>query len=147
MKKLVLVVMAFCAIQIASAQGQHKGKKGMDLSPEDMATLQTKKMTLALDLTKAQQDDIYEINLENAKLRKAHMDERKAKRESGEAKKPSKDKRVAMMNKMLDHKIATKEKMKNILDEDQYARWEKMMAKRASKMKDKAKDKRASRKA
>ncbi len=147
MKKLVLVVMALCAIQITSAQGQHKGKKGMDMSAEDIATLQTKKMTLALDLTEAQQDDIYKINLENAKLRKTHMEERKAKRESGEAKKPSKEERVAMMNNMLDHKIATKQKIKSILNDEQYARWEKMMAKRQSKMKGKMKDKKSYKKA
>lgn len=140
MKKLVLIVLALCAVQIASAQGPHKGKKGMNLSAEELANLKTKKMTLALDLTEAQQDDIYIINLENAKLRKAHMTERKAKRESGEATKPTKEERLAMANKMLDHKIAVKAKVKKILNEEQYARWEKMMAKRQAKMKHKAKD-------
>ncbi|TBN00857.1 hypothetical protein EYD45_13605 [Hyunsoonleella flava] len=141
MKKLVLVVMTLCAIQITSAQGPNKGKKGMDMSPEDMATLQTKKMTLALDLTDAQQEDIYEINLENAKLRKAHMAERKAKRESGEVQKPTKEQRLEMANKRLDHMIEVKAKMKNILNDEQYTRWERMMAKRQTKMKDKFKGK------
>lgn len=147
MKKLVLVVMALCAIQITAAQGPHKGKKGMDLSPEEMANLQTKKMTLALDLTDAQQQDIYKINLENAKLRKAHMAERKAKRESGEAQKPTQEERLKMANKKLDHMIEVKAKMKDILNDEQYARWEKMVAKRQAKMKGKAKNKQTKRKA
>lgn len=147
MRQLVLIVLAFCAFQSTSAQKQYKGKKGMNMSAEDIATLQTKKLTLALDLNKAQQDDIYVINLENAKLRKTQLAERKAKRESGEATKPNKEERVAMMNKMLDHRIAVKEKMKNILNEEQYNRWEKIMAKRHAKMKHKIKDKKASRKA
>lgn len=147
MKKLVLIVMALCAIQITSAQGPHKGKKGMDLSPEDMASLQTKKMVLALDLTDAQQNDVYQINLENAKLRKAHMAERKARRESGEAKKPTKEERLEMANKKLDHQIAVKAKMKDILNEEQYKRWERMMAKRQAQMKDKIRNKKARKKA
>ena len=146
MKKLVLVVMALCAIQITSAQGHQKSKKGMNLSAEEIATIQTKKMTLALDLTEAQQDGIYQVNLENAKLRKAHMAERKAKRESGEAKKPTKEERIEMVNKRLDHQIAVKAKMKDILSEEQYKKWERMMAKKSTKMKDKSKDKKARKK-
>lgn len=141
MKKLIVAVMVLCAIQMVSAQGPHKGKKGMNLGAEDMANLQTKKMTLALDLTESQQKDVYNISLENAKLRKAHMAERKAKRESGETTKLTKEERLAKANKMLDHRIAVKAKMKDVLDKDQYARWEKMMAKRQAKMKQKIKGK------
>lgn len=147
MKKLVLIAITFCMFQMVSAQGPHHGKKGMDLSAEEMANLQTKKMTLALDLTTEQQDDIYKLNLENAKLKKTHMAERKARKDSGDATKPTKEERLKRMNNMLDHKIAVKAKMKDILNDEQYARWEKMAAKRHAKMKEKAKNKRAKRKA
>ena len=40
-----------------------KGPK-MDMTAEQMATLQTKHMTLALDLTEDQLNQIYKINLE-----------------------------------------------------------------------------------
>lgn len=141
MKKLVVIVIALFALQITSAQGMHKGKKGMDLSPEEMANLKTKKMTLALDLNKNQQSDIYKINLENATQRKSQKAERKSKHESGEIKKPTKKERLEMANKKLDHQIATKAKMKKILNSDQYTKWERMMAKRNGQKKDKSKHK------
>ena len=133
MKKLLLIALAFIGLQV-TAQGQKPNhhKEGNErfnalknLSAEDAATLQTKKMTLALDLNESQQKDIYKINLENATKRKAHMEAWKAKKESGTAEKPSQEERVKMMNAMLDHKIAEKAKMKKILNDDQYTKWEK----------------------
>ncbi|WP_092580789.1 DUF4890 domain-containing protein [Hyunsoonleella jejuensis] len=147
MKKLIMVVLAICTIQVVAAQGPNQNRKAMaNLEPEEIATLQTKKMTLHLDLTDAQQQDIYKINLENAKLRKAHMAERKARKENSEASKPTKEERLAMANKMLDHKIEVKAKMKKILNEEQYTKWETAMAKRERKMKDKGQKKRAGKK-
>ncbi|MFD2725399.1 hypothetical protein [Hyunsoonleella rubra] len=147
MKKLLILAVAIFAVQMTSAQAKERGQKAMDLSAEEMATIQTKKMTLFLDLNKSQQDNVYQVNLENAKLRKAHMAERKAKKESAEATKPSKEERVAMMNKMLDHKIAVKAKMKDILNDEQYEKWEKAQARRHAKMKEKAKNKRKGKRA
>jgi hypothetical protein len=97
-----------------------------DLTPEQMATLQTKKMTLALDLTEAQQAQVKALHLENAKMRKTKMEERKAQKEEGEAKKPTSEERYAMTNARLDHQIAQKAELKSILSDEQYAQWEKM---------------------
>lgn len=132
MKKLIIIAIALISIQ-GFAQGERKERpnrnenrqKMMNLSAEEMATLQTKKMTLHLDLNKSQQDDIYKINLENATLRKTYMEARKAKKEAGTVQKPSKEDRLERMNARLDHKIAVKVKMKKILNEAQYAKWEK----------------------
>ncbi|WNH11244.1 hypothetical protein [Thalassobellus suaedae] len=143
MKKLIIIAIALISIQ-AIAQGDRKERpnrednrnKMMNLSAEEMATLQTKKMTLHLDLNKSQQDDIYKINLENATLRKTQMAERKARKEAGTAQKPSKEERLKMMNARLDHKIAIKAKMKKILNGEQYAKWEKAQAKMAQNKKD-----------
>lgn len=136
MKKLIIIALAFIGLQ-ATAQKKEggprnhdRGEKMMNLTAEEMATLQTKKMTLALDLDKGQQDKVYKINLENATTRKAMMDERKAKKEAGTAEKPSKEERLKMMNAMLDHKIAEKAEMKKILDDDQYAKWEKQQSRK-----------------
>ena len=38
-----------------------------------------------------------------------------------------------MKNDMLDKQIAMKQKMKDILDEKQYAKWEEMMSKRGER--------------
>ena len=69
MKQIAVVMVMLISIGITAQR--HDGKsmrKGpnMDMSAEEMATLQTKRMTLALDLTEAQQDRIYDIHLENA---------------------------------------------------------------------------------
>lgn len=152
MKKLILIAIAFIGLQATAQQqkrqGPNKGERSekmMKLSAEETATLQTKKMTLALDLNESQQKDIYKINLENAEARKAHMAERKAKKEAGTAEKPSKEERLKMMNAMLDHKIEMKAKMKKVLNEEQYSKWEKAQAKKGDKKKN-GKDKTKERK-
>lgn len=152
MKKLILITVAFLAIQATAQEhkrehrgNKERGQKMMNLSAEDIATLQTKKMTLHLDLNESQQAKIQKINLENAKARKAAMEKRKAKvaeikakKESGEKiEKPTQEQRVKMANKMLDHKIATKKKMKEILNDEQYAKWEKAQTKMTQRGKSK----------
>lgn len=133
MKTFLVIVLAAATLQITAQQPRQEGPKDhermMNLSAEEMANLQTKKMTLRLDLNDKQQKEIYAMNLENAKVRKAHMAARKAQRESGNAERPSQEQRVEMMNAMLDHKIEMKEKMKTILNEEQFAKWEKAQAK------------------
>ena len=132
MKKILIIAVALLALQVTAQEQQRersnkqgKSLKMMDLSAEDAAALQTKKMTLHLDLNKSQQAEIKKINLENATKRKAMMAERKARKESGEIQKPTQEQRLKMLNTKLDRKIAMKAKMKNILDKEQYAKWEK----------------------
>lgn len=146
MKKLLIIAVALLALQVtAQEQKKEKGNKGeraqkmMNLSAEEIATLQTKKMTLRLDLNESQQAEIMEINLENATTRKAMMAERKAKKESGEAKRPTQEERLKMENARLDHKIAIKAKMKTILNEAQYVKWEEGQMQKAEKGKKKKK--------
>mgnify|MGYP000903173127 FL=1 len=132
MKKILIIAVALLALQVTAQEQQRersnkqgKSLKMMDLSAEDAAALQTKKMTLHLDLNKSQQAEIKKINLENATKRKAMMAERKARKKSGEIQKPTQEQRLKMLNTKLDRKIAIKAKMKNILDKEQYAKWEK----------------------
>lgn len=129
MKQLTVVLVMLISVGMAAQEHDgpkmHKGPE-MDLTAEEMATLQTKKMTLALDLTKSQQDKVYDINLENAKFMKAKWEEMKALKESGERKKPTSEERFEMENERLDRQIAVQEQMKKILDDDQYESWKKM---------------------
>lgn len=137
MKKVLLIAIALIAIQVSAQERNERPKmergprmdKFQDFSPEEMATLQTKKMTLQLDLNESQQKAVQKLNLENAKERKARMEAHKAKMQNGTMEKPSKEERYKMMNDMLDHKIAMKAKMKQILNTDQYAKWEQSMEK------------------
>lgn len=136
MKKLLIVALAFIAIQ-ATAQERNerpnkergsKMEKFQDFTPDEMATLQTKRMTLHLDLNESQQKEIQKINLENAKDRKSMRETRVAQKESNNFQKPSKEEHLKMMNARLDRKIEMKTKMKKILNEEQYAKWEKSQA-------------------
>ncbi len=108
-------------------EGPERGPRdeGERLTPEQMATLQTKKMTLALDLSSGQQKQIQEFHLENAKLRKEKKDAMKEKRKD-----LTSEERFAHQSERLDHMIAQKEKLKQILNEDQFTKWEKEMSHR-----------------
>ncbi|MFV0565495.1 MAG: hypothetical protein ACK5NB_06665 [Flavobacteriaceae bacterium] len=145
MKRIFIAAIALISLQgFAQEEKKERPNRGEmmermnDYTPEEMATLRTKKMTLDLDLNQSQQDDVYKLNLENAKTHKAMMEQFKAKRENADAEKPTKEERLKMANAQLDRQIELKAKMKSILNEDQYAKWEAnrdQMGRRAKGMK------------
>ncbi|MCF8714006.1 hypothetical protein JM658_04125 [Joostella atrarenae] len=92
-----------------------------DLTPDQIAELKTKKMALELDLSDAQQKDIFSLNKDMATKHKAKMETFKDKKEKGE--KPSSEELYEMMKNKLDEQLAVQTKMKNILNEDQYKMW------------------------
>jgi hypothetical protein len=134
MKNLIVLAALITCTLTFGQERQHENKehhkKGKmeqmkDLSPEQIATLKTKKLTLALDLSKNQQDKVHALQLENAKNRK----EQKAKRkEQKDSKKPelTSEEKFNRQNKGLDKRIAAKNAMKSILTEDQFKKWEHM---------------------
>ncbi|MGY0393161.1 hypothetical protein ACW5R3_11470 [Bizionia sp. KMM 8389] len=130
MKKLILIALALVTIQMSAQDKKRmhdKGDRSEQMSkhtPEEIAELQTKKLTLSLDLTEEQQAQVLALNTKNAKERQAKMDARKEKQENEEAKKPTDEERLAMKNEMLDKQIATKQEMKKILNDEQYKKWE-----------------------
>jgi len=128
----MLIAIALISLQGIAQERQREHRKGdrnersqtlRNLNPEEAATLQTKKMTLRLDLTEAQQKEVYKINLANAKERQTKMEAVKKMRENGE--KPSKGNRYSMMNERLDKQIAQKKQMKSILSKEQFEKLEK----------------------
>jgi len=134
MKKIILIVLALAAIQVNAQNGKQNfrngdrignGQRMSDFTPEEIAQLQTKKMTLLLDLTEAQQKKVEKLHLENAKERQAFRETRQANREDGSGKRLSKEERLEMMNGRLDKQIEMKQKMKKILNSDQFEKWEK----------------------
>lgn len=139
MKKLAILALALITFQ-ANAQDNSSEKrqenkkermeKRMKLEPKEMAELKTKKMTLHLDLTEAQQTKVMALNLENAKQRKEHFKKHADKKDDSEKAKPSKEEKLKRMNAKLDAQIATKKQMKDILNADQYEKWEKSELKR-----------------
>jgi len=129
MKKLVLIALALVAIETNAQQRMERPdrrdmeRKMVTFTPEESAELQTKKMTLQLDLTEAQQKEVYALNLKNAQQRKAKLEAQKAKRENGQFERPTKEERFNRLNTQLDEQIATKAQMKSILNAEQYKKW------------------------
>lgn len=129
MKKVLVTTVILIGMMGFSQRGQHfdSDQRGMkDMTPEQVATLKTKRMTLALDLSSAQQKEIQKLNFENAREREALMLERRAKKEKAEESKPSADERFDFQNERLDRMIAHKGKMKEILSEEQFQKWERL---------------------
>ncbi|MDO6761364.1 hypothetical protein Q4566_14220 [Tamlana sp. 2_MG-2023] len=133
MKKILIIAIVLIGLQgIAQEQGkegkrQHqKHHQKMDLTADQMATLKTKKMTLALDLTASQQSEIQALNLEKATKRKAMMAERKANKDNEKSKKLTSDERYNKEIARLDMQIAEKAKMQKILNKEQFEKFEKM---------------------
>ena len=133
MKHIVLIAIALFTLN-ATAQkpegphGKHDKKERRDkfknFTAEEIATLQTKKMTLALDLSETQKNDIYSLNLEAAKDRKAKMKAREAQKGKEKKTELSKDERYQLANERLDKQIAHKKALKNILSKEQFEKWE-----------------------
>ena len=89
MKKFIFIAIALVTLQISAQHRRNEGpnmrersQKMSQLTPDEAATLQTKKMTLMLDLNESQQAEIHKINLENATKRKEMMEARKAKKDA-----------------------------------------------------------------
>ena len=126
MKTLFMSLFLLVSIVGYSQRGHERGhgRDGYkDLSAEQIAQLETKKLTLALDLTEKQQQQVEELQMQKAVERKAKMEERK----SRDAK-PDADERYALMNERLDKQIEMKENMKSILNKEQFEKWEKLAA-------------------
>jgi len=142
MKNLLMIAIALVTINATAQerkkdapQGEMKERMEMRqaMTPEETAQLQTKKMTLHLDLTEKQQVDVKTILLAEAKTRNSKMEEYKAKKEKADGVKPSKEERLKMQNARLDHQIEMKKKMKSILNAEQFEKFEKTQGKRQAK--------------
>ncbi len=127
--KYLLTTMLLCLTMTVAAQRGNDHQRRAQLNPEQQATLTTKKMTLALDLTTQQEDKVYKVQLAQAQKRKAFMAERKKEDRSA----LTKEQRFELETKKLDHRIAVQREMKSILTADQFELWRKMSHKNKQK--------------
>jgi hypothetical protein len=125
MKTLFTTILLFIGF-VTLAQPQHermKREKRMEniknMTPEQQATLWSKKMTLELDLNASQQEEIYTLILEKAKRNKMHQ-------KNNVKKSLSNEERFKMQENLLDEKIKMRNAMKSILNPDQYEQWKKI---------------------
>jgi len=133
MKKLLSLAIALTLVTGVMAQEKrerrtlekkkHSVERFKDFTPEQMAELRTKRMALKLDLSQAQQQEVLKLNKELAEKRKAGFEKFKEARAT--KKEWTAEERFTFMNERLDARLAVQNKMKDILDENQYARWKK----------------------
>lgn len=130
MKKLAILVVALITFQL-NAQNKKENHKAerMHLEPQERAELHTKKMTLHLDLTKAQQNKVMALHLKNATKRSTFKKQHLAAKEN-DNRKLTKAQKLERKHAKLDAQIATKKEMKSILDSKQYETWSTMQVKR-----------------
>ncbi len=122
MRKLVVVLIVLMTFST------HAQKK-MNLTAEQAATLQTKEMTLRLELNEQQQKKVYALAKERAEKRETMRKGKKGRREMSE------EQRYEAKLARLDSQIEMQGKMKNILNEKQFDLWKDGMQKRKNGMK------------
>ena len=138
MKKIASIALVALFTISTFAQKQQRKQQRPDFTVEQMAELQTKKMTLHLDLSEQQQQQILEINKRKAADRKQKMEVRKVAKEAD--KKPTSDEIFKMKNEKMDKMIAHKAEMKNILNETQFETWEKSLKRKGNHMRKEGKN-------
>ena len=135
MKNVVFSIALLVGCSLAAQTSQKPPKEEMrkerikEWSPEQHATLRTKKMTLHLDLSEEQQNKVYNLELKNAKNRKALKDKQVKKQEV------SSEELFNRKNEQLTQKIALKKEYQNILTKEQFEKWEKTVSRKKKKRK------------
>lgn len=130
MKKIVTILVLVFAFTLTT-QAQKKGGK-------NKAEKILKKMTADLDLTDEQQTAIKPLLISQIADRKVMNEKRKAMKASGE--KPSKEDRKKMRGERVAKETAMSSKMSQILNKDQFEKFEMMAKERKEKAKQKKKE-------
>jgi hypothetical protein len=125
MKNILLPLVFMLAIVTAQAQiktdrSENRRELAANLNPEDVASIQAKRMTLALDLSDNQEKEIAEL----LTARRTNRKENEVTREDFKA--MSAEQKLAMKEKQMDERIAIKRAFKKILNDEQYTEFEKM---------------------
>lgn len=118
--KKVFVMIALVIGMIGFAQpGEGKRAKG---NPEENVETMVKKMTETLGLNEKQQVEVKNLFTEQQKKHEAKRAEMKARKEKGT--KPSDEEIAEMKKERIDDQLEVKTKLKTILTEEQYKKWE-----------------------
>jgi hypothetical protein len=129
MKKLILIMVALFTLngiaqEKQTVSGEKVTKEKVEKTPENMAAMETKKMTKRLDLSSKQQKEVYTILLEKAKLNAESYAELKKMKSSEE--KPSKEGFKTVKRKMMEQQKITDSKLKEVLSEEQFSSYQEM---------------------
>jgi protein CpxP len=124
MKKLVgltAIVILFSLTISAQRQNERQGKRA-DYSPEQIATLQTKKMALRLDLNENQKKEVQKLTLKYAEERQQLRATLQKNKQDGTG--LTSNERFERENMRLERQLAHKNSLKKILTDEQFEKWE-----------------------
>ena len=138
MKNLLSIVVLVFALTFTAQAQKKRGNMGSKLTIEQQTTLAVKKMTLVLDLSDKQQEQIKPIIMSKIKNKNDFTEKRKAAKVNKQ--KPTSDEIFAIKIKQLDNQIMMKNSIKNILNEKQFDKFEKMHKSRTRMAKNKMKE-------
>ena len=124
MRKLASILVLVFAFTLTVEAQKMRNQKRPKLTVEQQTDLAVKKMTLALDLTEKQQNQIEPLIKAKVSKRKAIMEKRLEMRKNNT--KPTADEMYKMQAERLDDQIAMKNRIKNILNKEQFEKFEKM---------------------
>ena len=125
-------------------QAQKKRGYKQQLTINQQTSLKVKQMTLVLDLSDRQQQQVTPLLRAAIAFRQAAMKKRKEARK--QKKRPSSDEIYAIKSQVLDNKISMKRNMKNILNATQFETFKKMYKQRMKKKKGKEQRQRSTKK-
>ncbi len=140
MKKLMSLLVLVLAFTITAQAQKKRVKKYIEkLTVEQQASLIVKKMTLELELSDKQQDQVKPLVLAQVKDRRVNYEKMKElkKKYKENKKEVTADTRYKMANAQLDKRIAFQREMKAILNEAQYERFKKLEKNNRKRMKGK----------
>lgn len=118
MKKIIGIL---AVILLVSTTLNAQGRKGNDFTPEQMATLQTKSMTLKLDLDKNQQEAVYDLQKNQMLVGQAMRTAMQERRTNGNT--PTSDQVFQLKSSRLDRMQVHSDAMKKILTKEQFEKW------------------------
>ena len=136
MKTLVSILAFFTVVGISAQEPQDDEQRSprhekrfmkdrhhpyKDMTVEQVADLKAKKLTLFLDLNDAQESKVEALLIDETARMRSEREAMKEVRDKGE--KLSADERYSKMAEGLDEKIEFKRNMKDILNDQQYAKW------------------------
>lgn len=125
-------------------QAQKKRGYKQQLTINQQTSLKVKQMTLVLDLSDKQQQQVTPLLRGAIAFRQAAMEKRKEVRKHKT--RPSSDEIYAIKSQLLDNKISMKRSMKDILNETQFKTFKKMYTQRMKKKKGKEQRQRSTKK-
>ena len=134
MKQFASILVLVFAFTLSAQAQKKRNEKRPELSIEQQTNLAIKQMTLTLDLSEKQQNQITPIMTAQAASKKTAMEKRRKMRKNKT--KPTADEIYEMKSKFLDNQIAFKNSMKEILSEKQFEKFQKMAKRKMKKGKD-----------